>query len=242
MYKIEMLVSNSHVNNNLEMKDVAILNALQDIEGIHINNLKEFTNYLDANNFGIFLMYRQVEILKKPKFGEKIVLATYPYNTNIIGGYRHIYILNSQNEVLVRTNAFGAYVNLKTFQPSRIPKDIINTFKDGVHDDNIENLPRKIKYDDQGSKLIGETLIKKSQIDRYNHVNNAFYVEFVLDTIKEDFQFNRIRAEYMKSYVLGDKVYIYECKTNDANIHTYVLKNSQNELNAVIEFSKVDFS
>lgn len=233
MYKMELVLSNSHVDEKEQLKYVAILNALQDIEGLHINYLHEFTNYLNKNNLGVFLMYRQIEIIKKPQFGEKIILKTYPYNTNSIGGYRHIYIEDEKGNVLVKTNAFGAYVNLETFIPERIPKEIIKTIPDGTKDLSIKDYPRKIKYEDDNFTLIGKEQIRKSHIDRYQHVNNAYYLEFVLNYYKE-FLFNIIRIEYIKSFVLNDIVYIYEKEVSSSE-KIYLLKNQKDELCAIVQ-------
>ncbi|VEU80878.1 acyl-[acyl-carrier-protein] thioesterase [Haploplasma axanthum] len=235
MYNIELLISNSHVDNNGEMKETAIINALQDVEGMHILSLKEFTKYLMDNNLGVFLLYRQIDILKKPKFGEKVFVATYPYNTNILSGYRHIYLVNEKGEKIIKTNAFGAYVNLETYIPNRLPKEILKTIGDGLADETFEHLPRKIKYQTGTEKYIDQLQIKKSHIDRYHHVNNAHYITFALDSIDEDISFNRIRAEYMKSFQLGDLVKIYLIEEDGKYI--FVLKNKEDENCAIVEFS-----
>ena len=78
MQNLKITLSNSHVDKDLYIKDSEIINLLQDIEGIHINNLKEFTKYLTDNNLGVFLLYRQVDILRKAKFSETVNLTTYP--------------------------------------------------------------------------------------------------------------------------------------------------------------------
>ncbi|MDY0278282.1 MAG: thioesterase [Acholeplasma sp.] len=239
MYEMTILVSNSHVDNNELMKPDAILNVLQDIEGMHIKELKTFTKHLNDNNLGVFLLYRQVEIIRKPKFGEKIIVSTYPYNTNIIGGYRHIYISNEAGEKLVKTNAFGAYVNLNTYVPTRIPKDIALSINDGVKDESIPDYPRKIHYDEDKLQFLEHITIRKSHIDRYNHVNNVHYVTFVLDAINRNIDFDRIRAEYLKSFRLHDVVNIYyEMNDSTKNKAVFVLKDNANLVNAVIEFSK----
>lgn len=238
MFENNIIVSNSHVDKNMEMKEVAIINALQDIEGLHINNLTEFNNYLEENNLGVFLLYRQIDLIKKPTFSNKIKLLTHPYQTTIVSGYRHIYIYNEDNELLVTTNSFGAFINLDSYIPARLAKDIAKSIGDGNQSDLMECLPRKIDYiNDNDGILLSEFNIHKSHIDRYNHVNNAYYIEFALDAFKEDISFNRIRAEYKQSFKLGNSVKVYLNK-DELELKTILLKNENNDLCAIIEFSK----
>lgn len=235
MFKNEVLVSNSHINNKLLMKDYALLNVLQDIEGIHIENLTTFNNYLNANNLGVFLLYRQVEIIRRPKFGEKIIVATYPYNTRAIGGYRHIYIINEKGEKIVKTDAFGAFVDLETYKPRRITKEVVESFKDGLKDESILPYKRKIEYNNENEIFLGKRKILKSNIDRYDHVNNAYYLDFALDAIDYEIDYNLMRLEYLKSYRINDTVLVYLIR--EENKHVFVLKSENFEINAVIELS-----
>lgn len=238
-YEMNLDVSNSHVNDKGEMKELAIVNSLQDIEGLHIDNLNEFTDYLNENNLGVFLLYRQIDIIRKPLFGQKLKLSTYPYNTNSISGYRHIYIHDDNNDdLLVTTNSFGAFVDLKTYFPARIPRSIIKTIKDGEESQLMEILPRKIEFNEESLSLLDSFPIKRSNIDRYKHVNNAFYIEFALDSFKEEFNYNRIRAEYKKSFKLGDTVKVY-LNLDEKGHKIVILKDQNEEINAIIEFLDV---
>ncbi|HHT55608.1 MAG TPA: hypothetical protein GX012_03500 [Acholeplasma sp.] len=238
MNEIEVIISNSHVNNKMELTEIAMINLLQDIEGIHISHLKEFSKYLNENNCGVFLTYRQIDILKKPKFGDKLKLTTYPFNTKSASGYRHIYIKDVNNSPLVVTTAFGAFVNLETNRPVRVPKEIIKTIVDFDADPNIEVLPRKIEYNIDNEQFLEKIIIKKSHIDRYNHVNNSHYVAFALDSYQREIKFNRIRSEYLKSFVLNDECYIYLVEENSEKT-TFKLQNNQKEVCAIIEFSNI---
>lgn len=236
MNEIEVIISNSHVNNKMELTEIAMINLLQDIEGIHISYLKEFSKYLNDNNCGVFLTYRQIDILKKPKFGDKLKLTTYPFNTKSVSGYRHIYIKDENNNPLVVTTAFGAFVNLETNRPLRVPKEIIKTINDKTADPMIKILPRKIKFNQEKNQFLDKITIKKSHIDRYNHVNNSHYVAFALDTYNNNLDFNRIRSEYLNSFKLNDECYVYLVEENKDKT-TFKLENKDKVIYAIIEFS-----
>ena len=237
MNKIEVILSNSHVNNKLELSEIAMINILQDIEGIDIANLGEFSKYLDNNNYGVFLTYRQIDILKKPKFGQRVKLTTFPFNTRVAGGYRHIYILDEFDNPLVLTTAFGVFVNLEDSSIVRIPKEITNTINDKEQDPNIEVLPRKISIENNKHKFLDKIKVRKSHIDRYNHTNNSHYVAFALDSYDFNLDFDRIRVEYLKSFVLNDECLVYLAEETSEKI-TFTLENNENIVYAIVEFSK----
>ena len=238
MKHLKARISNSHVNKNLEIKADRIIDLLQDVEGIHIHSLTEFTNYLNENNLGVFLLYRQVDIIGRAKFNEEVTLTTYPYNTTKASGYRHIYMYGENGDPLVKTNSFGAFVNLDTLRPVRLPEEIINSIGDKSQDPTIENLPRRIKYNDTNLKLIEKIPVRKAFIDRYNHLNNAHYVSFALNNMEYN-SFTRIRAEYKDSFQLNDVIYVYEALDNENK--TFVYKNDEGRIYTVIEFSNPTF-
>lgn len=236
MYEMKMMVSNSHINKNKEMKVTAIINAIQDIEGIHIENLGDFTKYINDNNIGIFLTYRQIDIIKRPVFNSEIKIITYPYNTNSVSGYRQIYIEDSNNNLLIKSIAFGAFVDLATNKTKRLPKDVIKEINDGVRDEQMDERPRKIDYSMFEFKEVETLKIRKSNIDRYNHLNNAYYVEFAENVLKDTYKYNRIRAEYLNPLIVNDIMRIEV--SNEINNSVIIrIKDLCDNVSAIIEFS-----
>jgi len=238
MFEMGMMVSNSHINENKQMKVTKIIDAIQDIEGIHIEKLGAFTNYINEENLGIFLTYRQIDIIKKPEFNSKINIKTYPYNTNSIGGWRQIYLTSDQDEMLVKSVAFGAFVDLKSGLPKRIPRAVAKSINDYEADPNMQVLPRKIMIDNFEFKEVKQVLVEKSNIDRYRHLNNAYYVEFAANTLKDINKYNRIRAEYLKPFVENDIIHL--AISNEINDEVIVtLSNNKGEVYAIVAFSYV---
>lgn len=235
---LEQIISNSQVGSDTLLDDFGMLNFLQDIEGIHINSLKEFSKYLNDNNLGVFLTYRQIDIIKRPKVFDKIKLTTFPFNTKSISGYRHIYILDEDDQPLVKTTAFGVFVDLDSNNVCRIPKDITKTISDKNQDPTIEILPRKIELSNNNEMLLDKLTVKKSFIDRYRHMNNSYYIKVATDAYNEDLVYNRIRAEYIKPFKLNDEIYIYLNDKNDEKT-VITLRSKENELYFILELTNM---
>ncbi|HHW79983.1 MAG TPA: hypothetical protein GX742_04160 [Acholeplasmataceae bacterium] len=238
---MKMMISNSHINEAMEMKIVAIINAIQDIEGLHIERLGEFSKYINENKIGVFLTYRQIDIFRKPIFNTEIKIQTYPYDTNSISGYRQIYFKDQNDQFLIKSVAFGAFVDLISGRTVRLPKNAINAINDYKKDSEMELLPRKIDVTNQDFKFIKEITVEKSKIDRYKHLNNAFYVEYAINLLKDINKYNRIRAEYLKPLVADELVKLSMTKEENNKV-LVKLSNTLDETNAIIEFSKVNLS
>src|SRR5690625_2979833 len=238
MNKINITISNSHVNNNKELNDFSIINFIQNIEGIHINSLFEFNKYLEENNLGVFLTYREINIIKRTKLFDNINIDTHPFNTKQISGYRHIYIKDKNNNNLITSTAFGVFVNLKTNKIVRIPNEIIKTINDGNKDETMNVSSRKISYNDKLKEtFLLKTNVKRSYIDRYNHMNNSYYIKMVYDLLDENFKYNNIRVEYINAFNINKNINIY-LKEKTTNKVIFLLKNDKNILYSVIEFKK----
>jgi len=241
VFEMKMMISNSHINEAMEMKIVAIINAIQDIEGLHIERLGEFSKYINENKIGVFLTYRQIDIFRKPIFNTEIKIQTYPYDTNSISGYRQIYFKDQNDQFLIKSVAFGAFVDLISGRTVRLPKNAINAINDYKKDSEMELLPRKIDVTNQDFKFIKEITVEKSKIDRYKHLNNAFYVEYAINLLKDINKYNRIRAEYLKPLVADELVKLSMTKEENNKV-LVKLSNTLDETNAIIEFSKVNLS
>ena len=168
----------------------------------------------------MFLISRQVDIYKLPKYSEKIITRTYVYECNEVYGYRNTVIYDENNIELIVCYAIGGFVDLTNSNLVRIPKSII----DGVKFDKkieMNYLPRKIKFGNKNLKEIDRFKVKKYFIDDNNHVNNARYIDMVIDYV-EDY-YKRIRIEYRIPAKLGDTIIV-----NKENIEK--IKNFKNDL------------
>ena len=61
---------------------------MQDCSFFQLESENELTNYFNENNVSMFLISRQVDIYKLPKYSEKIITRTYVYECNEVYGYR----------------------------------------------------------------------------------------------------------------------------------------------------------
>ena len=79
MYTITSRVGASQTAADGAMKLVSAIDAMQDCSILWMESEPSFKRFLDKNNLGMFLLFRQADILRLPKYGEQIRTATSIY-------------------------------------------------------------------------------------------------------------------------------------------------------------------
>ncbi len=234
MYTIKRTINSSDISYKNVIRLTNLINLVQDVEALHIDSMTKLKDEAYANNFSIPLNFRYLKILKWPKFKDEIKLVTYPYLTKSFFGYRNTLIYDKDNNLILESYSFGMFINLDTKTPHRISKETL---------DSINDLPKhKMSYHGrkvdipENKKLINITKekTKKTQIDYYNHLNNAFYLDMALNLLPDDFIYSEIFVEHMLAFKVNDLI-IKELYEIDLG-YLVILKNENNEIHAVIKF------
>lgn len=233
MFNRKWVVNSSEIGQNGFVRPTNLINMIQDCEGLHIDSLTKFNQYILDNHFGIFLTYRQVDFYRFPKFKDLITIETSPYDMNAFFGYRNTVIYDENSDVLLASYALGSFVDLKTGKPGRLPEDVY-TFKLSKPFD-MTYTKRKVALN-SNSVLVSQKDIEvlRTHIDYYQHVNNMFYVEFGYNSLPKNFTFNRIRVEYRSAVTYPNTIKI---ETYQYENTVCVVVKKGDIICALIEFS-----
>lgn len=196
MYCNEELVGISKVGADGKLKLGSILEYLQDCEWHDLILEPDLSVFFKRNNVGMFIVYRQVDILRRPDFGEKLLVKSWAVNATPILGYRNTSICDKDGSICIASFTIGAFVNLESGKPIKVPKEILGSIMLGKKLD-MEYLPRKMVNHNAVDEIQKEIKVCKFFIDGYGHVNNAKYVELAEEFIPEGYEVNRIRVEYI---------------------------------------------
>lgn len=235
MYKIKFKVRFSDVCQRGLVKPINMVKFLQDCEMYHIDSLEVFNQYLQQNKVGIFLTFRQIDFHKPLKFKDEIKVITSPYETKSFLGYRNTVIYDEFDQIVTTSYSLGNFVTMQDAKPHRIPVDIIKAV--GISDRvEMDYTDRKVIKDESFVRVKSfKQMVLRADIDLYDHVNNTRYVDFVHNFLPDEFEFNRIRAEYKYPLKLGDMAYINLYYKD--NMYLGEIFNQDQQLCAMIEFS-----
>lgn len=235
LYEIKDHVCASRTDTNGIMKLTGAMDVIQDCSLSWIETEPSFRDYLIGNNLGMFVVSRQVDIVRLPVYGEKITARTSIFGCKSFCGYRNTVLYGEDGLPCLLTWSLGTFVNMDTEKIARLPQSEIDkaTLDDKI---DMEYLDKKILLPDNPGRYSDSVKVKRSYIDLYHHMNNVKYIEVALELLPENLIINRLRIEYKKPAKLGDILHPKIIEDSKANRYILLL-DSQDNPYAIIEFS-----
>lgn len=205
MYEFESRIRYSEVDVNQNLKLTSLINYLQDCSTFQSEDLGIGLNYLYAMDLAWVINNWQIDIIKLPKLGDRVIIGTSPYRLRGFLGHRNFYMKDAESgEYLVKANSIWTLVNIKEVKPVRATQEMIDAY---VLSDplEMEYLDRKVSF--QGEEKVMEPIeVTIAHLDTNKHVNNEQYIEMAKKYIPDHFLVKRVVVEYKKAAYLGDTI------------------------------------
>lgn len=212
MYSFHSNIRFSEVDSNKNLTLTALINYFQDCTIFHSESLHAGFEYLEPRHKCWVLSSWQVIINRLPKFGEKVLVGTWPYGFSALSGDRNFVLQNEAGENLVIANSFWVFTDTTTGRPAKLDPDYVALYPIEPALE-MEYASRKIALPTDYTKEAA-FIITKHHLDTNHHVNNAQYIRMAEDYLPADFEVGEIRAEYKKSARLQDEIHPLISVTN----------------------------
>ena len=193
LFTMRRTVTDSDVDFHRRQKLSSMFGMFQDIAALHAANLGASVNRLhDELNVAWILMRIRTEITRYPTLAQNLIVETWPQAPRAL--YERDYIIrDTKGNTLVKAAAIWVIMNLGTRE---IKRDKFLDYR-GVEiktERAIDKGIGRLKSIEK-SKLVYEKKIKFSDVDYNIHVNNAKYVDYVMDA----FTFDDHRRQELKA-------------------------------------------
>lgn len=235
MFEMERTVFCSHLGEGGVLRNSMLVDYLQDTSSKHLETHPVLGDFWEKEKCVMFLISRQVDILRRPVYGEKLKIRTRTYELNRMYGFRNTVIYGEDGEACVYSSAGGAFMSTETLKPMRVSAEIIKQVKTYDRLDKMEYLPRKIALPDTEPVLTSPVIIRKCDIDMNDHVNNARYLDIAEEFIDNCSAVKRMRIEYKQPVKKGDNITASVYKTDGCTIVS--LDDIQGRKCCIIEYS-----
>ncbi|WP_294408633.1 acyl-ACP thioesterase domain-containing protein [uncultured Ruminococcus sp.] len=235
MYEMNRRVLCSDIGENDEVRNGALIDILQDASNFHLETHPVMSPYFREENCGMFLVSRQMDIIRRPVYGENIHVKTWTVELKRMYGFRNTVIYGENGDVCIASSAGGAFMDLATQKPVRAPKELIDKVKVYPVLENFESCSRKIALPDCEPQVYKDVYIRRCDIDMNRHVNNARYVDITDEFIPENADVSRVRIEYKVPLKRGIKVnaLVY----TQGNIIAVSLADDSGKVYCVVEYT-----
>jgi len=232
-FEYKKIIAGSDCDPNLSLSIGGAMRLLADCEHMQIHNDKFVNDYLTSKNYAWFLIARNIEIVYLPKFLDAVNVVTAMYEINTMTGNRNTFIYDKDGKALVKSNAFGALVDIKKGQAVRS-----NAFREYKLAEFLgcEPMPRKIEYDITMGQKVDSVTTPKYFLDHYVHVNNANYAVLASEYLGRKFDKGTMRIEHKNAAAAGDRIDIFVYDGTDRTIVD--MRATDGKSYCLVEFGK----
>ncbi|MBQ8878010.1 MAG: acyl-[Lachnospiraceae bacterium] len=235
MYSYQNRIRYSELDTEGYLKIESLLNYFQDCTTFHSEDIGRGVDYLKEKHTVWVLGSWQIVVDRYPKLGERVTVATAPYDFKGFMGYRNFLLTDESGQRLACANTLWTLIDTDSGRPVRPTEEMIAPY---ILEEKLdmEYAPRKIIV--PGEPVKGESvIIRPHHLDTNHHVNNGQYVRIALDSLNKDCRIRQLRAEYKKQSYLNDVLTPYVSVSEDG-IYVVVLKDEQDATVCVVEIQE----
>lgn len=234
MYSYDTRVSFSKVDAEENLTINAVIDYFQDASTFHSEDIGLGYSYLKPRNLIWVLNTWQVDVIRMPKYLERIKVCTIPYKFRGFLGYRNFYIENEAGEILVKANSMWTLLDVNTIKPVKPEIEMLEGYGEAEPID-MEYINGKIRLPEEVIEH-KPVVVERHFLDPNHHMNNGQYINLAGYCIPSDLKIKRLRAEYRNQAFLGDTIYPVSGE-NEPGRYTVSLNDENGKPYSVIEFT-----
>ena len=235
MYSYDFRVGFSQTDNNRMMTIPAIIDAFQDCSCFHSDDLGVGFDYLIPKSLVWVINYWEVEIIKHPRYGQKLTVGTFPYDFKGFFGYRNFCLTDESGDYLVKANSLWILMDWSKMVPSKVTDEMKGAYVTSSKLD-MNYSSRKITLPDVTATELETVTIGRQHLDSNGHVNNGQYIKIAMGCVPDIGSCTRLRAEYREQAHMGDVIHPMLYEYNDLTVIS--LNSDLGKAYTVIELKK----
>ena len=232
MYLFDSRIRYSETDSEGNLTMMALLNYFQDCSTFQSEDAGVGVRYCLDHDLVWVLNAWQIVPIRLPKLGEKVRIATIPYDFQKFMGFRNFIMLDESGNYLAKANSVWSLINVKTGRFEMPNEDMIKGYP----------IEERIPMDYAGRKISVPTggvakdaiTVALHHLDSNHHVNNGQYVAMALEFLPDGSEIKQLRAEYRKQAFLGNVIVPYVAKEDSRVV--VALQDSDGKPFAIVEF------
>jgi len=229
----DFVVRNYEVDVHNRASVVTIANYLQEAAGQHADHLEIGVSDLLKHNWTWVLTRLKIDIQHFPAQQEVIKVLTYPIGFDKYFVYRNFILYNAQEEEIGRAQSTWAVMDVQARKMIGVPELIssITLPEEVPFVERLKGRVAKIKE----ARYQEDFKVRWFDLDTNNHTNNAYYLQWVLESLPEEVLRNKqlvsVDIMYRMETIWKDKIIGKAESTGDQSfVHQLVRQSDQKEL------------
>ncbi|MBU3207518.1 acyl-ACP thioesterase [Clostridium algidicarnis] len=186
----------------------SLVNFFGDVATYQSEELGIGMDYLKSNNAAWVLYKWDIDIVRFPKYGEKVIVKTSAYSLKKFYAFREHEVCDENGNIIGTAKSVWFLIDIEKRKPIRILKSLYKAYNidekcnEELSIDKIKNLT---KVDNEESFTI-----RYSDIDTNRHVNNAKYISWAIEAVPLEkvlkYTLKRIKVVYKKETTYGHSI------------------------------------
>lgn len=219
----------SEVDQNGKATLPAICSLFQEVAGNHALKLNFDITQLHAQNLTWVLHRMDIKIDRYPNWREKITIETWPAAGDALRAYRNYRILNEEGNLIGVCLSYWMMINLKTRKPTRMPKDVLDLRLSDIDHVLPVKSDRIMPFEE--TNVEKKFAVRESDLDMNKHVNNARFVEWLMETYNDNkaYLVKNLDIMFMQESRFGD-IITSERKDEEHQNYRHQLKNQEGKI------------
>jgi len=218
---------------NGKLRPDALLSYLQDIAGYHASILHVGREELLEKKRFWALVRILCKLSETPGWNDVITIKTWPKSIEGIFAIRNFLICNAEGKVIGEASSSWVIVDAVSRRPVRPEPFLVELGKESPFKEF--SCPTADKLPETGKGIYKSPLktVRYSDLDVNMHVNNARYLQWILDSYPLDFihkhEVSVIEANYMSETTPGDEYVITAEEKDNSFFHSIIKEKSGTE-------------
>lgn len=206
-YAKKFFIGYSDVDSNNHCRLSKIVDLLQNTATLHSKAVGYGTKAMMDLKQAWLMLGWHVRILKYPEADMDVEVRTWSRGIKGVEAKRGYEILNEKGEVLIIADSSWALFDLVTQKLIRAPQEMINAYG-AINSNPFEGETIERIHDNQVNEIELQVNVGKRDIDTNHHMNNARYMEYVMEVLPEDTIVMEFKSAYRKQVGYGEEINI----------------------------------
>lgn len=209
IFEKEFTVTDNMCSSNQLMKPSGILDILQSIAGEHANHLKIGYDDITKNNLAFVIARVKYDIIKPIKRYSHLKVVTWPCQVGRIEMKRDYEFYDAETKELL-LKASSIWILIDTLS-RRICRSSSVDYPTNIYPKENYDTFDKLKFNSDDFTETDKYLVRHSDLDLNNHMNNTKYTEAIIFNELHTF----CQVDYIHEAKLGDILSIKMKKVDD---------------------------
>ncbi len=224
------------------LRNRAILEYLENVAGGHADSVGYGINSIEKTHLSWLLLDWQVDVISRPRYGDKLLVRTWSQGVKKYYGYRGFEILDGEGKRRVSALSKWVLINTDKLSPIRASEDVMEKYTADpgyAYADAEAAMPKLRPPRDAEPDLCTQYRVMRRDIDIFGHMHNIYYLDLAYEALPEEVyarerEFDNIRINYSSQVKLSDLLRLSYYRIED--MHTVVISSAEGgEVHAIIE-------